>query len=1259
DMIFSAVDGIGTTEEAVKAAFDGKSIAELRLIRSEYNSWYAEKCGDANLTASLFSDYSFDEQDEIIARSIGDTVAIEAIKAKDAMDGAFGTFTDEEGLYSIFTSLYGEDLKDASVSLEKIHEFVRTYEELYGDPPIAIGDLDSTNSSRYENTALMRRIRSVFSGAEMDRAVALLYKDELGARVAQAREALDGVFMDEDAFWHVLDGIDGKDATTKQDRKKERIDFLVRYEQEYGRPTTRDIRLAEIRGGNFENSALLSDLQEHASKNGLEYSRAVALLVDDRVLAETLGIEYAVDHSMSGIKDARVIVDRILREEQVLTTLVQSRPDQTMYSSQSEYELALKEFEAELPKFRKALREVSQLRLDVLAKFEERNGVSLEVAIGERLFANKAEGRIVEALLRKGDLSALVNRLRAKEDSGELSTEEQHVLYETEAELLHDAIEGIGGTKEDVIISILSNKTESQLKLLREVYSNIPQWSGASLDEDLLSDVSGDRDLEVRQLLKGPPKTIGEMYERYLERYQHDREFIGDDIVLYFDQERGRALGSQHAQIEALIRELKAAGKYDQALNPAGATDEEKRLKILIKSASAHLDSVRETKAMVGDMTAEVLAIGGAVVVTICSAGSASPIAILILTAQAGGTALALRSGTKLLIKGNSYGIEEFGSDALRSAVDGAGMALGARGGLAIRKMIIKDVADRTGMAVAEKFFVRVAKVSIEGATDGAIGNALANATMVGARSVTWDNGLVAGIRRVLSSAGEGAAVGALAGGVFAGVFEIGITAVKSVLPNSVRSMLYRRGVGLEDLDPATLERQREIQRVLKELKDQESGKAAREVLDPIRERLNKLKKEFDALCKEKRILFREAVDAQHPLTIKKVLSYSIDAVKQGWDFAKSIVLHPIVALKQAFKGLAHVGSFIVAPIVHSAKFLKLLVTNFPEAMAKLGKAAMVGMGFAGKAVMYPLKLAYKGIFHVGAAIGKAAVVTYGLVCRGIKALFKAPVAALVKAYKITVRVVKAVIHFPKKCLTFIRTLPEKLHKAAIAVKNFGIKAWNAIKTIPMGIYNRVKAVVSFGIWAGKGLLDLTWKTPVFLVVGAYKGVRACLSGVVKAARAIGTAAKATARAIGTGIKAAGLFVKLAVTKPLVAAYLLGRGVVKVTAMVLRSPIVVIQKVVAVSRWAYTKVALAAQKVKAVVSSVIKFGMYAAKDLFRVSSRSISKHWNSFANTFKSELFDALRHPHRIPRKLVALTWNTATIPFKIIREIDRATGHG
>ncbi|MCB0338552.1 MAG: hypothetical protein KDD53_03060, partial [Bdellovibrionales bacterium] len=1105
--------------------------------------------------------------------------------------------------------------------------------------------------------------RDVFSGAELHRAIALLYKEELGVKVSQAREALEGVLMDEDSLWEVLSGISDTQTLSKSERKQERIEFLVRYEQKYGDNSTCDLRITEIRAGNFEHCALLSDLKEHASKDGLEYSRALALLIDDRVLAETLGIEFAVDHSINGVKDVRAIVDRLLREEQALTIITQGKPDESMYVNRAEYDLAVKEFETSLPKFDAALKEVSQLRLEVLAKFKERNGVTLDVAIGERVFASKAEGRVIEASLRKGDLNALVTRLRGKEKSALLTSDEKRILVETEAEILHDAIEGIGGTKEDVIISILRDKTEEQLQLLREVYSSIPQWAGASLDDDLLSDVSGDRDFEIRQLLEGPPQTIGELCERYLERYKHDTEYIGDDLVLHFDKERDRALSSEHARIEAMIKELKANGNYDQALNPSAPSAEERSLNILIKSASSHLDSVRETKAMVGDMTAEVFAVAGAVGVVIFTGGGGTAVAVLILSAEAGGTALALRSSKKLLIKGNSYGIEEFGSDALRSAVDGAGMALGARGGLAIRKMIVKEVADNTGLVVAEKFVVRVAKITIEGATDGAIGNAMANAAITSAQTGMWDNGFSAGMRRVLSSAGEGAVVGALAGGVFAGVFEIGMTAIKGILPNSVKSMLYRRSVNLDDLDPAALAKQKEIQQTLKELKDQESAKAAREFLDPIKESLGKLRKEFDSLCKEKRILFREAVDVQHPWTLKKIVAtafkYPMAGVKHSWDFVKYIAQHPIAAIGKAVRGLMHVASYLVAPIVHTAKFIKLLITNLPEAMAKLGKAAMAVMSFSVRVVAYPLKLAWRGIRYCGLAIGKAAIVTFAFAWKGIKALFRAPVAVLKKACSLTIRAAKALGNLPRKVIAFVRTIPEKIAKVAIAVKNFGIKAWNTIKTIPMGIYNRVKSVVSFGFWAVKGVVNLTWKVPLFLAVGAFKGVRACLSGVVKLARAIGTAAKATLRAIGTGIKAAGHFLKLAVTKPFAAAYLLGRGIVKATAMVLRSPIVVIRKAVAVSKWAYAKVAVVVQRVKKVVAAVWKFGAYAAKDTFRVSRLEISRRWNAFSAKFRSEFFEALRHPHRIPRKLLVLTWHTAILPFKIVRGIDRATGHG
>lgn len=173
DRLAQAMNGLGTDEQDIFDALEGRSAEERGAIETAY----AQRHGEA-LSDRLASELGGAERERAQALLQGDESAAEAARLREAMQGLG---TDEQAVFDTLSEQSPEERRDVEAS----------YGRIYGE-----GDED----------ALRRDIERDFGGPERDRALALLEGDRATADAARLRGAMKGLGTDEDAIEDVFRG---------------------------------------------------------------------------------------------------------------------------------------------------------------------------------------------------------------------------------------------------------------------------------------------------------------------------------------------------------------------------------------------------------------------------------------------------------------------------------------------------------------------------------------------------------------------------------------------------------------------------------------------------------------------------------------------------------------------------------------------------------------------------------------------------------------------------------------------------------------------------------------------------------------------------------------------------------------------------------------------------------------------------------------------------------------------------------------------
>ena len=381
----------------------------------------------------------------------------------------------------------------------------------------------------------------------------------------------------------------------------------------------------------------------------------------------------------------------------------------------------------------------------------------------------------------------------------------------------HDAIRLKGAmdgmdVDEDLVREILSGKTREQITAIETTYNQ--KYTDQNL-RSRLEDELGDDTREYLELLKqrfdrGTVDMKADPRGAIAQKIQWARESlafeqtgeikVGDaaDPDLSAPLISGNGIdftslgqkvlhGDVHYQTDAqrLARSIKesqaALDRYDQthsdqdlaqAAHLAGFTSDDVQTLIATRDQATHL------VATAAEVTAAVV-VGTAV--TIASGGTASPLAIALVSGVASASA-----------GGATYAVmdPQLGSDQIRREAGIAGLA-GATGAARLGTLIPTGLKFATPLAagsVRTAGDITLSSMTREGVIVGAQNGAAVEGYSAASERATWNDGFVPGMSLVLMRAGSGAATGAVMGGAGGAAF----TPVLSRIPRWVEGATAR-----------------------------------------------------------------------------------------------------------------------------------------------------------------------------------------------------------------------------------------------------------------------------------------------------------------------------------------------------------------------------------------------------------------------------------------------------------------------------------
>lgn len=224
DALNQAIAGAGTDEAAIMKTLDGKSKGELAKIEQQYKARHGERLRDA-----LEGDLSGDALTRANALLDGQKSEADAATIKEAVRGAG---TDEATIYQTLQGKSPEERKAIAAA----------YEKKYG-------------------RSLLSDLKGDLSGADYDRAKALLDGDTAKAKAAEIRQAVSGPGTDERAIELALEGRSAE----------ERAAIATAYQKQYGTSLRRDLK-NDLGGNDLKKAQTLLEKGQLSDAEKLHYA---------------------------------------------------------------------------------------------------------------------------------------------------------------------------------------------------------------------------------------------------------------------------------------------------------------------------------------------------------------------------------------------------------------------------------------------------------------------------------------------------------------------------------------------------------------------------------------------------------------------------------------------------------------------------------------------------------------------------------------------------------------------------------------------------------------------------------------------------------------------------------------------------------------------------------------------------------------------------------------------------------------------------
>lgn len=624
--VHAAVDQWGTDEAAIYTQLQGLNTIQAAAVRKVYRSHY-----HSDLDADLRDELSGEELTRAQLQLSGRSATADAVALHDAVAGLG---TDEA---AIMTLLRGR-------SQAEIETIRAEYEARYGESLEAAlhGDLGEGNEQDQAD-ALLRGDTATADAIALDQAM----RDSFfswGTDEAQIEQTYSRVRSEVQALAE-REGWNSEQMEAEIRRRSQAIE--AQFNQRYA-----DVEQYQVPG--MEGESVLRQAFASEMDPGPERDLANALADSDLAAADAARIEierrsvYADDDTINGV--LRSQYERSLQAtrldqsparrraiERQMQAILEANPDIT------EEELSRRRFQLE-----------HQMERDLADEAQSRSRISMEALqnayddrYGRPLSFTLAMNMSGTDLEQARDLLAQGGRLTAL----------QEIDYATRG----------AGTDEDALRRTLSGMTRDEIADVRRAWE--AQHPDESFDAMLRGELSGRDQYDIMDMVEhGAPESASERIAQQRRRTEYEL----NELTGVFG---GLAAGSEESWLRRQMADLEEL--EPQLHRPLSQMTPEERLQLRdeldmrvtrVEDAIADhrraIDSVTDTATQVVGLVVGVT-VGAAL--TVISGGALGPVMIAVL-ASAASTLSTM--GTKYLIQGGSYGVEDMGVDLAVGVVD-------------------------------------------------------------------------------------------------------------------------------------------------------------------------------------------------------------------------------------------------------------------------------------------------------------------------------------------------------------------------------------------------------------------------------------------------------------------------------------------------------------------------------------------------------------------------------------------------------------
>ena len=672
--VYDAVAGWGTNEAQIYRALNRRTPIQVAAIKKIYKVYYK-----SDIESDLKSDLSGEEEKRALRQLEGDVIGADVAALREAVEG-WGT--DEATIMKVLRNKTPAERE----------ELFRRYKEEH--------KVDLKKEIESELSGLEKKRAHALLKGEVAKADAIAIEDTMGGFFGPDREAAEAVYTD------IRQEVESEAASRKM--------------------TTAEME-AEIRSRNSKVETAYE--KEFASNRKGALREAFNVKFSGAELDLMKGLH---DYDTTAIDVARLRIETsalFVTDDDTVNSILRAQHERARTSEERDLGIRLHELDGRAKRenwpAKKLVEKKNELREKSLKDIERRGKENMKrlESIYDLKYSTFGSGRLRLdlAFTTSGYDQDLAFDLLAQ--GGKLSP----------AQEIHYAIAG-AGTKEEALKQALKGKSKDEIEIIKKEYK---KKYNSDMVEDIMSDVSGRDEFDMKVTLEGKPETPAEMMALLKKR----KEWELTEGRGWF----GIASTEEHA-LEVSYKDAKEAyEKYEAAKIKYKSEDhpEVRKLKAQFERFGGYVegnieqyrkgvDRIADYAATAAELT---VVVAGVVLGAFFTGGTASAATLAAYAAVTAGVSAAAGITTRAAIKGEAYGWEDLATDAAIGGVDVAATALT----FGISKALIQTgkLARLAKGSVGRRMMAHFLAEGVEGATGG-LPTALVTSLL---SDQTWEGG--------------------------------------------------------------------------------------------------------------------------------------------------------------------------------------------------------------------------------------------------------------------------------------------------------------------------------------------------------------------------------------------------------------------------------------------------------------------------------------------------------------------------------------